>query len=174
MLTLEEDSLPQAQGSCLLNTAVKDRLCWGPLCWLEEHPNGHPFQKLPTPSSKQTGAQNLCLKKGSSKCLDRGSIARQEKMACPCSLKSCFSTSVARLFAKLVRPPVQVYGIKGSYVVALYSAASKQNKLEQVEKELLRVAQILKEPKIAALILNPFAKHSVKEKSLSGMTSRPT
>ncbi|XP_016073777.1 PREDICTED: ATP synthase subunit O, mitochondrial [Miniopterus natalensis] len=84
----------------------------------------------------------------------------------------CFSTSVARPFAKLVRPPVQVYGVEGRYATALYSAASKQNKLEQVEKELLRVAQILKEPKMAASILNPFAKRSVKVKSLNDMTTR--
>ncbi|KAL0614269.1 ATP synthase subunit O, mitochondrial [Plecturocebus cupreus] len=43
-----------------------------------------------------------------------------------------FSTSVVRPFAKLVR----VYGIEGRYATALYSAASKQKKLEQVEKEL--------------------------------------
>uniref|UniRef100_A0A2K6KTU9 Oligomycin sensitivity conferral protein n=1 Tax=Rhinopithecus bieti TaxID=61621 RepID=A0A2K6KTU9_RHIBE len=62
----------------------------------------------------------------------------------------CFSTSVP------VRPPVQVYSIEGLYVMALHSAASNQNKLEQVEKELLRIAQILKEPKVAASILNPY------------------
>lgn len=39
-----------------------------------------------------------------------------------------------------LKPPVQIYGIEGRYATALYSAASKQNKLEQVEKELLRVA----------------------------------
>ena len=39
----------------------------------------------------------------------------------------------------LLKPPVQIYGIEGRYATALYSAASKQNKLEQVEKELLRV-----------------------------------
>ena len=38
-----------------------------------------------------------------------------------------------------LKPPVQIYGIEGRYATALYSAASKQNKLEQVEKELLRV-----------------------------------
>ncbi|XP_008143949.2 ATP synthase subunit O, mitochondrial [Eptesicus fuscus] len=84
----------------------------------------------------------------------------------------CFSTSVARPFAKLVRPPVQVYGVEGRYATALYSAASKQNKLEQVEKELARVAQILKEPKMAASILNPFTKRSVKVKSLHDMTTK--
>ncbi|XP_006104336.1 ATP synthase subunit O, mitochondrial [Myotis lucifugus] len=84
----------------------------------------------------------------------------------------CFSTSVARPFAKLVRPPVQVYGVEGRYATALYSAASKQNKLDQVEKELSRVAQILKEPKMAASILNPFTKRSVKVKSLNDLTAK--
>ncbi|KAM4864213.1 ATP synthase peripheral stalk subunit OSCP, mitochondrial [Urocitellus parryii] len=84
----------------------------------------------------------------------------------------CFSTSMVRPFTKLVRPPVQVYGVDGRYATALYSAASKQNKLEQVEKELLRVAQILKEPKIAASILNPHIKRSIKMKSLSDMTTK--
>ncbi|XP_036288659.1 ATP synthase subunit O, mitochondrial [Pipistrellus kuhlii] len=84
----------------------------------------------------------------------------------------CFSTSVARPFAKLVRPPVQIYGVEGRYATALYSAASKQNKLDQVEKELARVAQILKEPKMAASILNPFTKRSIKVKSLNDITSK--
>lgn len=84
----------------------------------------------------------------------------------------CFSTSVVRPFAKLVRPPVQVYGIEGRYATALYSAASKQNKLEQVEKELLRVAQILKEPKMAASVMNPYVKRSIKMKSLNDMTAK--
>ncbi|XP_007123903.2 ATP synthase subunit O, mitochondrial [Physeter macrocephalus] len=84
----------------------------------------------------------------------------------------CFSTSVVRPFAKLVRPPVQVYGIEGRYATALYSAASKQNKLEQVEKELLRVAHILKEPRMAASILNPCVKRSIKMKSLNDMTAK--
>ncbi|XP_040836708.1 ATP synthase subunit O, mitochondrial [Ochotona curzoniae] len=83
-----------------------------------------------------------------------------------------FSTSVARPFAKLVRPPVQVYGVEGRYATALYSAASKQNKLEQVEKELLRVSQLLKEPKLAASILNPYVKRSVKVKSLNDITTK--
>ncbi|KAM5153480.1 ATP synthase peripheral stalk subunit OSCP, mitochondrial isoform 1-T1 [Callospermophilus lateralis] len=84
----------------------------------------------------------------------------------------CFSTSMVRPFTKLVRPPVQVYGIEGRYATALYSAASKQNKLEQVEKELVRVAQILKEPKVAASILNPYIKRSIKMKSLNDITAK--
>ncbi|XP_004620391.1 ATP synthase subunit O, mitochondrial [Sorex araneus] len=83
-----------------------------------------------------------------------------------------FSTSVARPFAKLVRPPIQIYGVEGRYATALYSAASKQNKLDQVEKELLRVAQLLKEPKLAASILNPHVKRAIKVKSIGDLTAR--
>ncbi|NWT62876.1 ATPO synthase, partial [Erythrocercus mccallii] len=49
------------------------------------------------------------------------------------------STTAARPVSKLVKPPIQVYGLEGRYATALYSAASKQKKLEQVEKELTRV-----------------------------------
>ncbi|XP_045148556.1 ATP synthase subunit O, mitochondrial-like [Echinops telfairi] len=84
----------------------------------------------------------------------------------------CFSTSVIRPFAKLVQPPVQIHGVEGHYATALYSAASKQNKLEQVEKELLRVAQLLKDPKVALAILKPHVKRSVKVKGLSDITAK--
>ncbi|XP_032973508.1 ATP synthase subunit O, mitochondrial-like [Rhinolophus ferrumequinum] len=78
----------------------------------------------------------------------------------------CFSTSVVRPFTKLVRPPLQIHA------TAAYSTASKQNKLEQVEKELLTVAQLLKEPKVAASIMNPYVKCSVKVKTLNDMTAK--
>nr|XP_058136152.1 ATP synthase subunit O, mitochondrial-like [Dasypus novemcinctus] len=84
----------------------------------------------------------------------------------------CFSTSVVRPFAKLARPPSQIYGIEGCYATALYSAASKQNKLDQVEKELSRVAQLLKDPKAAVSILNPHVKRSLKVKSLNDIPAR--
>ncbi|XP_038184637.1 ATP synthase subunit O, mitochondrial-like [Arvicola amphibius] len=83
-----------------------------------------------------------------------------------------FSTSVVRPFAKLVRPPVQIYGIEGRYATALYSAASKQNKLDQVEKELLRVGQLLKDPKVSLAVLNPYIKRSIKVKSLASITAK--
>ncbi|KAM7322309.1 ATP synthase subunit O, mitochondrial [Alexandromys fortis] len=83
-----------------------------------------------------------------------------------------FSTSVVRPFAKLVRPPVQIYGIEGRYATALYSAASKQNKLDQVEKELLRMGQLLKDPKVSLAVLNPYVKRSIKAKSLASITAK--
>ncbi|XP_052597167.1 ATP synthase subunit O, mitochondrial [Peromyscus californicus insignis] len=83
-----------------------------------------------------------------------------------------FSTSVVRPFAKLVRPPVQVYGIEGRYATALYSAASKQNKLDQVEKELLRMGQLLRDPKVSLAVLNPYIKRSIKVKSLKDISTK--
>lgn len=38
------------------------------------------------------------------------------------------------------QPPIQVYGVEGRYATALFSAASKQNKLDQMEQELGKVA----------------------------------
>ncbi|MGH0158867.1 UNVERIFIED_CONTAM: hypothetical protein FKN15_036760 [Acipenser sinensis] len=50
-----------------------------------------------------------------------------------------FSTTVIKPVSKLIQPPIQVYGVEGRYATALYSAASKQKNLDQVEKELGRV-----------------------------------
>lgn len=52
-------------------------------------------------------------------------------------LGAAFSARSLRLSRP--QPPIQVYGLEGRYATALYSAASKQKKLDQVEKELSRV-----------------------------------
>lgn len=39
-----------------------------------------------------------------------------------------------------LKPPIQVYGVEGRYATALFSAASKQKKLDQVEQELGKVS----------------------------------
>merc|ERR1712047_28623 len=46
-----------------------------------------------------------------------------------------FSTSAARS-GKMVQAPIQLFGLEGRYAHALYSAASKEKKLDAVEKEL--------------------------------------
>ncbi|KAK2527179.1 Atp5o [Columba guinea] len=77
------------------------------------------------------------------------------------------STSAARPVSKLVKPPIQVYGLEGRYATALYSAASKQKKLDQIEKELSRVATLLKDPKLSSVVLNPHTKGTVKQKAVN-------
>ncbi|XP_060785453.1 ATP synthase subunit O, mitochondrial [Neoarius graeffei] len=77
------------------------------------------------------------------------------------------STSVVRPAAKLVKPPIQVYGVEGRYATALYSAASKQKNLEKVEQELGRVASLIKDPKLSSIVLNPHVKRSIKQKTVN-------
>jgi F-type H+-transporting ATPase subunit O len=49
-----------------------------------------------------------------------------------------FSTT-ASAQAKLVKAPIQLFGMEGRYAHALYSAASKEKQLDTVEKELSKV-----------------------------------
>ncbi|XP_036401293.1 ATP synthase subunit O, mitochondrial [Megalops cyprinoides] len=78
-----------------------------------------------------------------------------------------FSSTVSRPAAKLVKPPIQVYGVEGRYATALYSAASKQKKLDQVEKELGVVSGLIADPKLSSIVMNPHVKRSVKQKTFS-------
>ncbi|XP_019725400.1 ATP synthase peripheral stalk subunit OSCP, mitochondrial [Hippocampus comes] len=75
------------------------------------------------------------------------------------------STSAIRPAAKLVKPPIQVYGVEGRYATALFSAASKQKKLDQVEQELGKVNALIKDPKISSIVMNPHVKRSLKQKT---------
>ena len=56
----------------------------------------------------------------------------------------------------VLQPPIQVFGIEGRYAHAIYSAASKEKKLEKVEAELGQVDQLIKNTsKLSEFILNP-------------------
>ncbi|XP_031713461.1 ATP synthase peripheral stalk subunit OSCP, mitochondrial [Anarrhichthys ocellatus] len=74
-----------------------------------------------------------------------------------------FSTSVVR--QKLVKSPIQVYGVAGRYATALFSAASKQNKLDQVEQEMGKVSALIKDPNVSSIVMNPHVKRSIKQKT---------
>lgn len=52
-----------------------------------------------------------------------------------------FSNICGQVLCQIWEAPAQKYGTVGHCATALYSATSKQNKLEQVGKKLLRVAQ---------------------------------
>nr|XP_061786204.1 ATP synthase subunit O, mitochondrial-like [Nerophis lumbriciformis] len=78
-----------------------------------------------------------------------------------------FSTSVVRPLTKLVKAPIQVYGVEGRYAVALFSAASKQKKLDQVEQELGKVHTLIKDPKLSSVVMNPHVKRSIKQKTFT-------
>ncbi|RXM33876.1 ATP synthase subunit O, mitochondrial [Acipenser ruthenus] len=78
-----------------------------------------------------------------------------------------FSTTVIKPVSKLIQPPIQVYGVEGRYATALYSAASKQKNLDQVEKELGRVKSLMKDPKMTTVFMNPHIKRSIKQKTVN-------
>ncbi|XP_029459394.1 ATP synthase subunit O, mitochondrial [Rhinatrema bivittatum] len=83
-----------------------------------------------------------------------------------------FSTSVIRPASQLVKPPIQIYGLEGRYATALYSAASKQKKLDQVENELRRVLALIKDPKMSAILMNPHVKRALKMKSVTDVLAK--
>ncbi|CAI5772606.1 ATP synthase subunit O, mitochondrial [Podarcis lilfordi] len=83
-----------------------------------------------------------------------------------------FSTSLIRPASKLIQPPIQVFGLEGRYATALYSAASKQKKLDQVEKELTRVLTLLKDPKLSVIVMNPHVKSAVKQKTVNEILAK--
>ncbi|XP_050527606.1 ATP synthase subunit O, mitochondrial [Daktulosphaira vitifoliae] len=67
----------------------------------------------------------------------------------------------------LVKPPVQVFGIEGRYATALFSAGSKQNQLEAIEKDLLKFQGALKNDGILKeFIENPINKRNLKANTL--------
>lgn len=45
--------------------------------------------------------------------------------------------------ASSLQAPIQVFGVEGRYATALYSAASKEKKLDVVEKDL-KALQVMK------------------------------
>lgn len=70
-----------------------------------------------------------------------------------CSMASAAATS------KMVKPPVPMFGVDGRYASALYSAASKKNKLEAVDKNLKTLLELQqKDEKFRDFLINPLIK----------------
>lgn len=56
----------------------------------------------------------------------------------------------------MIQAPVQVFGVEGRYASALYSAASKQKQLDQVEKDLKDIhGSLKKKGQLVDLLLDP-------------------
>jgi len=79
-----------------------------------------------------------------------------------------FSSSAVR--AKLVQPPVQVFGTEGRYATALYSAASKQKQLKKVEKELAALqAELKKDQKLVEYLVDPSQSRTEKRTAVDNL-----
>jgi len=77
-----------------------------------------------------------------------------------------FSTSGA-VQGQLVKPPIAIFGTEGRYANALYSAASKQKKLDVVEKDLMKFQAAIKGDKqLKEFLDNPLIKKSAKKEAI--------
>jgi len=76
-----------------------------------------------------------------------------------------FSTGAVQ--AQLVKPPIAIFGTEGRYANALYSAASKEKKLEAVEKDLLKFqAAVKSDKKLAEFLANPLVNKNLKRQAI--------
>merc|ERR1712186_102834 len=88
-----------------------------------------------------------------------------------CVLVRQFSTSAAS--QALAKPPVQVFGLSGRYATALYSAATKEKKLDVVEKELVDLQNLLKTDKVLDEFLrNPTIPRSLKRDAVTSVMGK--
>lgn len=78
--------------------------------------------------------------------------------------------------SSLVTPPIPVFGIEGRYASALFSAASKQNQLDQIDADFQKLDRLLTQNKsVADLFRNPGITREqrlalINELGLSNMT----
>lgn len=84
--------------------------------------------------------------------------------------KPPFSRTQARRMsssAAAVKPPIQLFGLEGRYATALYTAATKLNQLDGVEKELTQVQSAMKQkPKLREAIVSPIINRKLLETTL--------
>ncbi|KAJ9581081.1 hypothetical protein L9F63_023738 [Diploptera punctata] len=86
------------------------------------------------------------------------------------AVRAFSSTAVPQ---QMVKPPIQVFGLEGRYASALYSAASKQNQLEAVEKELVKFKGTLKsDVKLLEFIENPTLKRGLKVDGMKQVSAK--
>ncbi|KAH8294893.1 hypothetical protein KR018_004016, partial [Drosophila ironensis] len=77
------------------------------------------------------------------------------------------SSAASAATQKSVKPPVQVFGLEGRYATALYSAASKLNQLDQVEKDLTALQSSLKgDKKLREYVTSPIINKKVMATAL--------
>jgi F-type H+-transporting ATPase subunit O len=81
------------------------------------------------------------------------------------------STSSSR--NALIQAPLQLFGLEGRYAHALYSAASREKKLEAVDKELQRFQETLKgDRRLTEMLLDPTVRRQAKLPELKKLATR--
>ncbi|XP_065837658.1 ATP synthase subunit O, mitochondrial-like [Oscarella lobularis] len=77
------------------------------------------------------------------------------------------SFSLTSVSSDVVKAPIQVFGIEGRYAHATYSAAARNKKLEEVEKELQSLKTLIgAHPDVSQYLKNPVIKKIEKQATL--------
>jgi len=90
-----------------------------------------------------------------------------------CSLLLKRSLSTSAISRQLIKPPAQVHGIEGRYAAALYSAASKAQKLDAVEKDLKSVRKLFQtDIQFRDFMLDPTHKRNHKKQAIEAIVKK--
>uniref|UniRef100_A0A914XAQ1 Oligomycin sensitivity conferral protein n=1 Tax=Plectus sambesii TaxID=2011161 RepID=A0A914XAQ1_9BILA len=90
-----------------------------------------------------------------------------------CSLVLKRSLSTSAITRQLIKPPTQVHGIEGRYASALYSAASKAQKLDAVEKDLKTVLKLYQtDVQFRDYMLDPSHKRHHKKQTIDAISKK--
>eukprot|EP01147_Barroeca_monosierra_P003406 gene3406-6057_t len=82
-------------------------------------------------------------------------------------------SSTATTMANAAKAPIQLFGIEGRYAHALYSAASKKNALEGVEKELVSFKSLTeKDANLRSFLSNPVLTRAQKTKVIQDVLQK--
>jgi len=81
--------------------------------------------------------------------------------------------SVSSSINQLVKTPIQLFGLEGRYATALYSAASKEKQLNEVERDLKDIGTLVKKKgKFLDFLLSPSFKRAEKRELLSSTLAK--
>lgn len=85
------------------------------------------------------------------------------------TITALISIMASKFVGKLVKPPISLFGLEGRYVNALYSAASKNNKLDAVEGDLKKLSGLYKtDPRFKDFMINPLISPFEKSQLFAG------
>lgn len=74
---------------------------------------------------------------------------------------------------KSVKPPVELYGLDGTYATALYTASAKTNALDKTYTSVAKLAEtIKKDPKVSVILDNPSLSEASRAEIVSVLTEQ--
>lgn len=84
-----------------------------------------------------------------------------------------FECFVSRYLLILLKAPAKLYSLQGRYATALFNAASKSNKLKEVESEITKIKSFIgKNAEISSFLENPAIAREAKKSMVESMFAK--